>query len=126
MKRGLSAKSFQPDEILSSDEQDTIIRNLQEDLRKQDRCIRISFSVIFVVVAAIFAYCAAVSYVNPWNMIHQQRFEFTVPNIIFVSYYAVSVLNFGAASIICLVRALHVIIYYLLLLNDVVRDLVKL
>ena len=107
MKRGSSAANSQPGEILlSSDEQDAIVRSLQEDLRKQSRCIRVSISIIFGAVATIFAYCAVLSFANPWNLIHQQRFEYTIPYVCFQLFYAVSVLNFSVATIICLVRVI--------------------
>lgn len=108
MKRGTSAERDQLSsavEVLTSDEQDRVIQELHDTMAAQNRTIRLAFGVIFCFVAAIYCFCLLAFLHEPWSLVHQQRFEFTVAPSLLMSYYAISCAVFVVAALVCQVSS---------------------
>ena len=90
-------------------EQEELISSLRNEASHQDLFIRRSFAVVFLVVTLIFCGCFATSLLQPFSMVHQQRFEGEVSRHVFSAYYIISILSFFAAAFISQVNYCNLI-----------------
>lgn len=87
-------------------EQEELISSLRNEATHQDVFIRRSFVFVFLVVATIFCGCFISSLLQPFAMVHQQRFEGKVSIHVFSAYYFISILTFITAAIISQVSSI--------------------
>ena len=89
---------------IDSAEQDELILSLKNEASHQDLFIRRTFCIVFFVVSAIFCGCFVSSLLQPFAMVHQQRFEGEVPSNAFSLFYLISAVSFATAAVICQVN----------------------
>ncbi len=89
------------DRLLTNDEQEEILNDIQKNMEKQNIFFRKSFAIILYVISAIFVFCLLSFMYEPWELIHQQRFEFLVPTKLFTLYYFVSAIVYIISGRVC-------------------------
>lgn len=105
MRRSTST-SKEPAEVLTSEEQEQVLQALRDSMASQNRTIRNTFTLVFIFVAAIYAFLIVSFMMDPWSLVHQQRFEFIVGQLM-LGYYAIGCCVFGVSAYICKVSSFH-------------------
>ncbi len=93
-KANKTAEEIASAEILDSDEQDAIVRDLEREANEQDSALRTVSCFTFRGIAALFALLFLYSAYMPMSMDHQSVFQDIVPHLVFQVFYIFTGLNF--------------------------------
>ena len=99
-KRNLSGDRFEEPKILTEEEQRVLIDNMKKEAQSQTETFRKLFSLLFLVIGAIFIFVGILSVVQPFTLEHQRHFADLVPLEFCLVYYAGSAFCFGVAALV--------------------------